>query len=232
MNVVKVNRKEGFESFHSDEAYKTLRTNLEFAGEDNRAIAITSCSPREGKSAVSYNLAVSLAQTGKRVLFVDTDMRRSRFLGQVETDVPIKGLSYYLSGQAALSDVLVHTDTPHLYAIFAGPVPPNPAELLGSKHFTKLLEEAKKAYDYVIIDTPPLGSVIDAAIVAQAAGSVAIVVEEGTTSYKFVRVVKDQLEKADCNILGVILNKAEQKKGKYYNSYYGGYYNSYNNDYK
>ena len=182
--------------------------------------------------AFTAEACATMPVDGKRVLFVDADMRRSRFLGQVETDVPIKGLSYYLSGQAALSDVLVHTDTPHLYAIFAGPVPPNPAELLGSKHFTKLLEEAKKAFDYVIIDTPPLGSVIDAAIVAQAAGSVAIVVEEGTTSYKFVRVVKDQLEKADCNILGVILNKAEQKKGKYYNSYYGGYYNSYNNDYK
>lgn len=225
MNIVKVIRKEGFGSFQSDEAYKTLRTNLEFAGEDNRAIVITSCSPGEGKSSVSFNLAYSLAQTDKRVLFLDADMRRSRFPGQVITEAPIKGLSHYLSSQAALADILVMTNTPNLYAIFAGPNPPNPAELLGSSRFIQLINKARKAADYIIIDTPPLGSVIDAAIAAKAAGSAAIVVEEGTTSYKFVRVVKKQLDKAGCNVLGVILNKAVIKRGKY-NGYYGGYYSN------
>lgn len=226
MNTVRVRRREGFDSFHSDEAYKTLRTNLQFAGENNRVIVITSCSPGEGKSSVSYNLAVSLAQADDKILFIDADMRKSRFLGQIDTERPIKGLSHLLSGQLELESVTVQTDTPNLNAIFAGPTPPNPAELIGSDNFRELIDAAKDTYDYVIIDTPPLGSVIDAAVAAKTAGSAAIVVEEGATSFKFVKVVKEQLEKADCNILGVILNKAEQKKSGSYGSYYGQTYGS------
>ncbi len=225
MKTVNVRYKEGTSSFLSNEAYKTLRTNLEFSGADNRVIVITSCSPGEGKSVVSFNLARSLAQGGKRVLFIDADMRRSRFLGAIYSDSPFKGLSHFLSGQAELADVILQVNIRNLFAIFAGPNPPDPAELLGSPLFSGLINDARTEYDFVIIDTPPLGSVIDAAIAAKVAGSAAIVVEEGVTRRKFIRVIKEQLDKADCKMLGIILNKVEQKKGGYYNDYYGEYYN-------
>ena len=110
---------------------------------------------------------------------------------------------------------------------FAGPVPPNPAELLGSRRFEAFLDGARQAYDYVIIDAPPLGSVIDAAIIAKNADASVMVISAKTISYKFARVVKEQLEKADCPILGVVLNKVDMKQNKYYGKYYGNYYGNY-----
>lgn len=210
--------------YRSNEAYKTLRTNLEFSGSDNKAIVLTSSTPNEGKSTVSIGLALALVESGKRVLFVDADLRKSVLVGRHRVTEELKGLSHYLSGQADLNDVICRTQEAGLFVIFAGVVPPNPSELLGQKRFAHLIENAKANYDYVIIDAPPLGSVIDAAVISKVCDASVLVVAAKSVSYKFVRTVKEQLEKTGCPILGVVLNKVDMKQNKYYGKYYGNYY--------
>lgn len=107
--------------------------------------------------------------------------------------------------------------------VFAGVVPPNPSELLGGARFEKMIQQAREEYDYVIIDAPPLGSVIDAAVIAKFCDASVLVVASKQVSYKFVRTVRDQLDKTGCPILGVILNKVDMKQNKYYGKYYGSY---------
>ena len=210
-----------------DEAYKALRTNIQFCGADKKVIAFTSCTPNEGKSNVTFHLAASLAESGKSVLLIDADLRKSVLMGRVQVEEEVKGLTHYLSKQEKLSDVICATNLPKFHIIFSGVVPPNPAELLGSRRFEAFLDGARQAYDYVIIDAPPLGSVIDAAIIAKFSDAAVMVISAKTISYKFARVVKEQLEKADCPILGVVLNKVDMKQNKYYGKYYGNYYGSY-----
>lgn len=213
--------------YRSNEAYKTLRTNIEFSGSDKKAIVFTSCTSNEGKSTVSLSLADSLAEGGKKVLFIDADLRKSVMMGRHKVSGN-KGLSHFLSGQAEVREIILKTQNPNLYITFAGVLPPNPSELLGNNRFEAFLNGARKAYDYIIIDAPPLGSVIDAAVVAKNCDASVLVVASQTISYKFARVVKDQLEKADCPILGVVLNKVDMKQNKYYgNKYYSKYYGDY-----
>lgn len=209
--------------YRTNEAYKTLRTNIEFSGADNKAIVLTSSTPDEGKSTVSLGLAAALAEGGKRVLFVDADLRKSVLMGRHRVTQEVKGLSHYLSGQAVLDDVIYSTQEEKLHVIFAGIVPPNPSELLGQDKFAHMIQKAKKEYDYVIIDAPPLGSVIDAAVIAKVCDASVLVIAVNTVSYKFVRTVKEQMEKTGCPILGVVLNKVNMKQNKYYGKYYGNY---------
>lgn len=210
--------------YRTNEAYKTLRTNLEFSGSDKRAIVLTSSTPNEGKSTVSLGLALSLSESGKRVLLVDADLRKSVLIGRHKVTESVKGLSHYLSGQAQLSDVICGTQEDNMFVIFAGIIPPNPSELLGSERFAELIRRTKNDYDYVIVDAPPLGSVIDAAVIAKACDASVLVVAASTVSYKFIRTVKSQLEKTECPILGVVLNKVNMKQNRYYGKYYGNYY--------
>lgn len=217
------------QDFRSNEAYKTLRTNIEFAGADKKVIMLTSSAQNEGKSTVSLSLALSIAEGGKKVLFIDADLRKSVLIGRHHIHGEIKGLSHFLSGRAELKDVITKTQQDGLYILFAGVVPPNPAELLGTRRLEALIEGARKAYDYVIIDAPPLGSVIDGAIIARCCDASILVVAANTISRKFAKSVKDQLEKTGCPILGVVMNKVDLKQNKYYGSYYGGYYGDYGN---
>ena len=122
------------------EAYKTLRANLQFCGSNIKSIAVTSCTPAEGKSTTSLNLAKSLADSGKRILFIDADMRKSVLISRCRVTGTVLGLSHYLSGQAAFGDVVCSTNVPNLHVIFAGKVPPNPAELLGGKSFKMAMQ--------------------------------------------------------------------------------------------
>lgn len=215
--------------YKTEESFKTLRTNIMLSGVENKVIAITSCTPNEGKSTISLSLAKSLAESGKSVLLIDTDLRKSILAGKVTSKEEIMGLSHFLSGLAGTNDILCRTQEEKLFIIMTGVVPPNPAELLGQKRFEALVNSAKKVYDYIIIDTPPLGSVIDAAVVARVCDAAILVVSSGEISYKFARVVKEQLDKTKCPILGVILNKVDMKKDKYYGRYYGKYYGEYGN---
>lgn len=217
--------------YRSNEAYKTLRTNVEFSGADKKVIVFSSCTPNEGKSTVSLSLAMSLAEGDKNVLFVDADLRKSVLVGRHQIKGQIKGLSHFLSGQADAKDVIAKTQVNGLFCVLAGVVPPNPAELLGNRRFEAFVEGAKKAYDYVIIDAPPIGSVIDSAIIAKFCDASILVIAANTISYKFARGVKDQLEKSGCPILGVVLNKVNMKQNKYCGKYYGKYYGAYYGDY-
>ncbi|MGN0423503.1 MAG: polysaccharide biosynthesis tyrosine autokinase [Lachnospiraceae bacterium] len=209
--------------YSSIESYKSLRTNLQFCGNDKKVIAITSCTPNEGKSSVTMNLAVSLAEAGKKVLLVDADLRKSVLVGRMKIRDEVKGLSHFLSRQESLLDVICSTNVKNLHIIFAGPVSPNPAELLGSTVFAEMLKSLRKAYNYILIDCPPLGSVIDGAIITDRCDGSIMVIESGAISYRFARDVKRQLEKCSCPILGVVLNKMDISKQGYYGKYYGKY---------
>ncbi|MBR6769641.1 MAG: polysaccharide biosynthesis tyrosine autokinase [Lachnospiraceae bacterium] len=210
--------------FRFKEAYKTLRANLEFAGDDVKVIAVTSCTPNEGKSSVSMNLAKSIAESGKRVILVDADLRKSVRMGRIKTGNTRYGLSHFLSGQKSFQDVYCYTNIPNLFMVFAGPVPPNPSELLGGKYFRVMIDMLRDFFDYVIIDTPPLGSVIDSAIVAKQCDGSLIVIASNEISYKFAQKIKDQLEKAECRVIGCVLNKVNINRKSYYGMYYGKYY--------
>lgn len=216
------------------EAFKTLRSNIEFSGSDIRLIAVTSCTPNEGKSSVAMEVAKSFAEAGSRTILIDADMRKSVLVGRYKTGAVRKGLSQSLIGKTTLEDTICETNLKNLYMIFAGPVPPNPSELLGDRLFEQMLQKLRKIFDYVIIDTPPLGSVIDAAVVAKRCDGTVIVVENNTVSYRFVQKVKEQLDKTESRILGVVLNKVNLNSkgyyghyGRYYGKYYGQYYGNY-----
>lgn len=222
-----VKRKETQMDSESSEAYKALRTNLLFCGNDKKAIVFTSCTPDEGKSTVVRNLAESLAEAEKKVLLVDADLRKSVMVGRFQIEGESVGLSHYLSGMCELEEAVNHTDLEDLDVIFAGPYPPNPSELLAGSRFHTLLEETRTQYDYILIDSAPLGSVIDSAVIAKECDGSVIVVESGVLSYRFIEEIKTQLEKSGSPVLGVILNKSDLKAQKYYNYYYGKKYGKY-----
>ena len=214
--------------YQSDEAYKRLRTNVQFAGDSVKVIAVTSCTPDEGKTSVSFHLAVSMAQSGKKVLFIDGDMRKSVLVGNYKITKANKGLTHYLAGQNTLEEVLSTTNIPMLHMIVAGPIPPNPAELLDGKRFNEMIATMKEVYDYIIIDTPPLGNVIDCAIMARVCDGVVMVIAADEVSYKLAQKVKEQLERSGSKVLGAILNKVKVSKRGYYQKYYGkNYYEQY-----
>jgi capsular exopolysaccharide synthesis family protein len=218
--------------FRSDEAYKRLRTNIMFCGSFVKVICVTSSLPNEGKSSVSFNLAVSLAENGKKVLFVDADLRRSVIVGRYKPDQQVLGLTHYLSGQNKLEEILYETNIENMDIIFTGPVSPNPSELLGSEDFRYLIELLRIEYNYIIIDTPPYGNVVDCAIVAEQADGIIFVIETGLLSYKFVQKTLKPLANGKCKILGAVLNKVDFDTIEY--KYYGQKYKKYkkyNNQY-
>ncbi len=209
--------------FAYEEAIKTLRTNIQFCGSNIRTIMFTSSVPNEGKSNITFALARSLAQTGKRVLLIDADIRKSVLVSRYQLEKDVYGLSQFLSGQKKLEEVLYSTNVEFLDVIFSGPFSPNPAELLEEELFTNLVERSKAEYDYVIIDTPPITNVIDGAIVAKVCDGAALVVESGAISYRIAQRVKQQMEKTGCRLLGVVLNKVGGENSGYYSKYYGAY---------
>lgn len=213
--------------YRANEAYKTLRTNIQFCGNEIKVLTFTSCTPNEGKSSVSFNLAVSFAEVGKKVILIDADLRKSVLIGRYKVGEIDYGLAHFLSGQSNLEDVLYSTDIQNLDIIFSGTHSPNPAELLNNSRFVNMIAELRETYDYVIIDTPPLGSVIDSAIVAKISDGAVLVVEANSISYRFAQGVKGQLEKSNCKILGAVLNKVPMEKNGYYGRYYGRYYGKY-----
>lgn len=218
-------------NFISNEAFNTLKTNIQFCGKNIKSICMTSCMSNEGKTEVSFRLAASLADSGKKVLFVDADLRKSVLIGRYRIDRAVLGLSQYLSGMNQLDEVLYQTNIDNLDIIFTGPIPPNPSELLGSQYFHEMIETLKPRYDYIIVDTPPLGIVIDSANVAKFCDGTILVVETHSIRYKLAQKVVKQLEKGNCRILGAVINKVNVKQDKHYGKYYGGYYGRYYDSY-
>lgn len=213
------------------EIYRTLRTNIEFSGVENQVIAVTSCTPNDGKSTVSYYLATALAESGKKTLIVDADLRRSVFKQRFQVEGQLNGLSHFLSGQMGINDVIYKSDKERLYVLPSGVFPSNPTELLGNKRMATLLNALKESFDYVIIDTPPLGSVIDAAVIAKNCDATIMVLASDVSSKAMAKKVVAQLKTANPNFLGCVINKANVKENKYYYKRYGGYYNRYGDYY-
>lgn len=225
-------------SYAKKEAFNSLRTNLSFCGEDVKVIVFTSCTPDEGKSSTVIDLGRAIAEDGKKVLVVDADLRKSVLVGRYHArregkSQEIKGLTHFLSGKVKLEEAVFHTNVKNLDMVFAGRTTPNPTELLGNYHFDELLEYGRNNYDIVLVDSPPLGSVIDTAIIAPKVDGAVIVVEANKCSYRFVLDIKKQLEIANVRILGVVLNKVKVERAgyykykKYYRGYYKGYYSGY-----
>lgn len=221
MNKVRV-KLLGLSDFVTQEAYKVLRTNLQFCGQNVKTITITSCNENEGKSTVSLQLAKSFADLGMKVLVIDADMRKSVLAGRNTDANNPSGLSEVLSGLKPVGECIYSTQFENLELMFAGQYPPNPAELLNNEYFTALLSEAKKVYNYIIIDTPPLGAVIDAAIIASKSDGTVLVMGEGKVRYRQAQTVLGQLEKSNCRVLGVVHNQTHSRNSKYYKrkSYY------------
>lgn len=204
------------------EAFNSLQTNLQFCGADLKTLVFTSCCPNEGKSTVTFELARSMAENGKKVVLVDADLRKSVMLGRYKAQAMQKrvaGLSHYLSKQAKINDILCETSIPGFHVILTGPLSPNPTELLSGPLFAELLELLRVSYDMVIIDSPPLGSVIDAAVIAPHCDGAVLIIESNATSHRMAVNVKKQLEMADCKILGAVLNKVKLEKTRYYKYY-------------
>ena len=202
-----------------EEAIKTLRTNIQFTGKNVKTIMFTSCFPNEGKSDVTFQLCQEIGNMGKRVLLIDADIRKSAYVSRYRIKQKVNGLSQYLSGQLAKEFLIYQTNFLNVEIIFAGPMAPNPSELLEEEAFRELLAEVRTHYDYIIIDTPPVGSVIDAAIIAKESDGAVLVIESERVSYKVAQKAMEQLEKTGCKILGAVLNKVNIEKNKYYGKY-------------
>ena len=186
----------------AEEAYRVLRTNMQFCAldKDLKTIAVTSTFAGEGKTTTAVNMAISMAKVGKKVLYVDGDMRKAISSKDVFEKVAA-GLSNYLSRMDDFDSVVNETNIPNLYIVPCGVRPPNPAELLNTQRFREFLREAGELFDMVILDTPPLGSVIDCAIIANHTDGVILVIRRKTADYNKILRVKQQLEKADARIL-------------------------------
>lgn len=207
-----------------EEAIKTLRTNIQFSGKNYKSILLTSCFSNEGKSDIAFHLAVEMGKAGKKVLIIDADIRKSVYKSRYNIQEETKGLSQLLSGQVdSLQEVFYKTNFENVYMILAGPYVPNPSELLGDAQFGQLIKATSQVCDYVIVDTPPLGVVVDAAVVSQYCDGAVLVIESGNVSYHVAQKVKNQLERSDCKLLGAVLNKVEKGGNGIYGSKYTKY---------
>ena len=228
MEKLLIERKDNI-SNREREVYRTLRTNIEFTGVENRCIAVTSCYPNDGKSTISIELALAFANNGRKTLLIDADLRKSVLLNRLGIQENLKGLSHVLSGQAGVNDTIYSTSIPGLFLMPTGVFPTNPTELLSNERFKKLLGAVRDVFDYVIIDTPPLGSVIDAAVIAKQCDGSLLVVKADAVSRREARGIADQLRTSNPNVLGVILNKVKTGSPQYYSKY--GKYDEYDHYY-
>lgn len=202
-------------------AAKTLLANIRFASVDRpvKSIVLTSSVPNEGKSTVAYSLAQAIASSGKRTLIVECDMRR-RSLADMVGARARHGIYAVLSGQVELDEALVATSHRNLFFLDSEPHIPNPADILSSQRFRKLVAQMESDFDYVVIDTPPVGTFVDAAIIATLADATALVVRERFVKRAELQNAYDQLKKADANVIGVIMNMCEAESSEYYYAYY------------
>lgn len=207
------------------EAYRILRTNIQFSSPDKKlqSILITSSGPSEGKSTTSVNLAVSLAQTGNRVIIVDCDQRKPN-VHKLFTISNITGLSNLLVGEATVDEAIIDSGVENLYILPAGRRPPNPSELLASEKMKTLLETLRETFDYIILDTPPVIMVTDAQLLSKYADGCILVVASGQADREAAVKAKELLENANAKILGIVLNKLDTKRRGYYGYYSENYY--------
>lgn len=212
-------------SFSVQEAYRSLRTNVMFAlpGSGCKCIGVTSPTPGDGKSTSASNLAISLAQIGKKVLLVDCDMR----LPTIATKFRVKsvpGLSDFLVGQARIEEVVRTVDSCDLHILPSGNIPPDPTGLLEAKQLETLFNALRSVYDYVIVDLPPVVTVPDAVILSKYLDGFLLAVCERQTVHRAVKEMLRQLQLADAKVIGFVLTGADTGGGKYYKYRYGKKY--------
>ena len=224
-------------SFTVIEAFKAARTNLMFmldSQSDKNSIVFTSYAPMDGKSTTCLNLAITFAQTGAKILVIDADMRKPALHRYMKTQSK-PGLSEVLAGMAGDKPCIYKTDIENLFILPSGTIPPNPTELLISKNMEKLLEDCSPLFDYIFIDTPPLGLVTDAAIVGAKTLGVINVVNCERSRSEDIETIRTTIEQAGINLIGCIINAvplaATSKKYRLRNSNYGYNYGYVDYDY-
>ncbi len=213
------------------EALNTICTNLSFSGRDVRKIIFTSSTMSEGKSFMCMHILENLARRGRRVVLVEADLRRPFIIKRYDVEIQdeILGLAHYLAGQCNLDDALYTTNLYGACIIPAGRELVNPISLLDSPYFSAMLDELADNFDMVIVDAPPVGMVIDAAIIAKSCDGVVLVAEYNKTRRRELLPCKKQMESSGCPILGCIINKVSFDSisaKKYYNKTYYSHYNS------
>ncbi|HGQ3820364.1 TPA: capsular polysaccharide biosynthesis protein Cps4D [Streptococcus pneumoniae] len=207
----------------AEEYYNALCTNIQLSGDKLKVISVTSVNPGEGKTTTSVNIARSFARAGYKTLLIDGDTRNSVISGVFKSREKITGLTEFLSGTADLSYGLCDTNIENLFVVQSGSVSPNPTALLQSKNFNDMIETLRKYFDYIIVDTPPVGIVIDAVIITQKCDASILVTATGEANKRDVQKAKQQLEQTRKLFLGVVLNKLDISVDKY------GVYASYGN---
>lgn len=210
------------------EAYRTIRTNIQFSQIDNdmKTILVTSSRQDEGKTTVVSNLGVSFATLeGKKVLIIDADFRNPS-IHKMFNQTNLFGLTDVLTSKKELEECIQSTELENLQLLTAGEVPPNPGEMLESKRLLKIIDKLKQDYDYIFIDTSPIGIIMDAGSLANYADGTILVIGYNEVEKERVRLAKGRLEKVKANLIGAIFNKYIQKRES--DDYYSYYYNEIN----
>lgn len=203
-------------------AIKTIATNIQFASVDKpvKVLTVTSSIPNEGKSTISIELARALAGGGKRVLLIEGDMRWRGIASMVGAHA-LNGVYAVLSGRVSLASAVVETSHKGLYFLDCEPNIPNPVDIISSKSFRTFLQEARAAYDYVVIDTPPLSAFVDASVFASMADGTVLVVRQNFVRQDDLESAYEQLKKAKANVIGAVMNFCDSEMSEYH---YHGYY--------
>lgn len=203
------------------EQYRTVRTNIEFSSVDEpiRSIVITSSGPSEGKSLTAANTAVVFAQQGKKVLLIDSDLRKPTVHYTFRLD-NLRGLSNLLVQETSIEEVVSRSDIENLDIISSGPIPPNPSEILGSNRMKEFMAQAKEIYDIIILDTPPVNIVTDAQILANIADGAILVIRSNQTELDDAKRAIESLESAKAKLIGTILNDLDKNSSPHYYYYY------------
>jgi succinoglycan biosynthesis transport protein ExoP len=215
------------------EAFRSLRTNIQFASVDRplHTLLVTSPSPEDGKSTISSNLAVILAQNGRKVILLEADLRRPRVHTMMNLPNRVGTSALFVDQEVNLNGQLQGTDVPDLYVITSGSLPPNPAELLGSEKMAVILKKVSESADLVILDSPPILAVTDSSVLAPRVDGVLIVMQPGKTKLAAGKQAIDQLKRVGANVIGVVLNNVEISRSGYKYAYYQGYYYNYHKYY-
>ena len=222
MPILELAKKKKLSISRVEEYYNALRTNIQLSGENIKVISVSSTFPGEGKTTTSTNLALTFAKAGYKTLLIDADIRNSKMLGGVfRSSEKITGLTEYLSGNTDLSQGLCETDEENLFVITSGQASPNPTALVQSEKFEVMMDVLRRHYDYIIVDTPPIGMVIDATLISKFCDASMLVVASNVVKRKMVQKSKTQLEQSSTPFLGVILNKYNVEADKY--GFYGSY---------
>ena len=213
--------------FQGGEALNSICTNLSFVGRNMKAFVITSCTENEGKSSLAFHIMENLAKRKKKVVVVDCDLRKSVILSHFAIRIQggeVTGLAQYLAGYNTLEEVVYATNIPGAYLLPAGKDIANPMPLLDSPEFTQLIDYLKQAFDVVLIDAPPIGLVVDSAVVARSCDGAILVVEHAKRRRGEVQDAVKQIHQSGCPVIGCIINRVNVKTRSQRNYYKNHYY--------